>query len=837
LPGGFCRRLLLAVAYYCCCSAFGGGAAGPGAAAVVATSSCGTVTIDAVDLWSAGCDTAKERCWKDVQLYANATTDPADCCAKCKADALCNGFTLKNTSDRGFLCLLKSCSSPAGAWSTGCPTTPSSPLYPTQSAAVQKAPPMAAGSALIQLDPQQLGPLYEGLGGVSAGTGPRLLVDYPAEAREAVLDYLFLPNFGASLQALKLEIGGGGDSTQGTEASHEPERGELRPKAGYELWLAAQAKRRNPTILIYGLVWNWPAWVITAPEGAGAAGAKYLADWVEVAASQNVSVDVLGCWRNESPFNGSRVVGLRKELDRRGYGHVRLAVGELRGGQAGFGDVPAQIAADSELLKATDIVALHYATSESPPSLNLTRWNHFWALNKSLWASEDYSTYSDATGGKCLAKLFNRNWVDGNITATFVWDLFWASFDGLACSGQGLIWCAEPWTGRYGVPDTIWAAAHTTQFADNRGGWHYVAKRAGGSGYLPGRLQGTTGGTFVSLTSNDTLDVTIVFETMDNQGSACAPGNSGWHVAAQETNAVHVCLAHSWCLARKMPPIFTQYRTNVALGERFVPLANVTADTHCCFSANITANSIYTFSTKHGAKKGFHPGGTVHPIAGANAGCGVAKLPLAAPFPFPYNTSFNEPDRFRDFPRFLSDLNGVFRVVGDDGGRLRQQMLEPSSAFGGVYPTSVLGSKNWANFSVAVDVMLARSLPANATSTHYAGVVARIGHGYLFGPPGGYALQLAPNGTWQLLAHPSKTQPQRVLASGLAVAASPRGAWQELRLSVVGTSITASINGAIVGQGIDSLWSSGLAGLNSGFHLADFKNFRVDEPVLRTVSS
>ena len=63
--------------------------------------------------------------------------------------------------------------------------------------------------------------------GLSAGAGTRLLVDYPPEQRGYVLDYLFKPSFGASLQVLKLEIGGTGDSTTGTEDSHERTRGDI----------------------------------------------------------------------------------------------------------------------------------------------------------------------------------------------------------------------------------------------------------------------------------------------------------------------------------------------------------------------------------------------------------------------------------------------------------------------------------------------------------------------------------------------------------------------------------------------------------------------------------
>lgn len=45
---------------------------------------------------------------------------------------------------------------------------------------------------------------------------------------------MFLPNFGASFQVLKIEIGGTGQSTDGTEATHEPMPGVYDWNAGYE---------------------------------------------------------------------------------------------------------------------------------------------------------------------------------------------------------------------------------------------------------------------------------------------------------------------------------------------------------------------------------------------------------------------------------------------------------------------------------------------------------------------------------------------------------------------------------------------------------------------------
>eukprot|EP01049_Picozoa_sp_SAG25_P001830 SAG25_NODE_87_length_16363_cov_40.489179_4_plen_812_part_00 len=71
------------------------------------------------------------------------------------------------------------------------------------------------------VDFSQLDLPYEGIGGLSGGGGTsRLLFDYDNQTRSDILDALFLPRRGASLQILKVEMGGDTQSTEATEASH-----------------------------------------------------------------------------------------------------------------------------------------------------------------------------------------------------------------------------------------------------------------------------------------------------------------------------------------------------------------------------------------------------------------------------------------------------------------------------------------------------------------------------------------------------------------------------------------------------------------------------------------
>ena len=113
---------------------------------------------------------------------------------------------------------------------------------------------------VIRLDATSPGRVFEGVGAVSAGASTRLLPDYTEAQRSQVLDFLFKPKFGAGFQHLKVEIGGGENSTCGSEPSHAVTRAEIAdPKArGYEFWLMAEARKRNPEIMLEGLPWAFP---------------------------------------------------------------------------------------------------------------------------------------------------------------------------------------------------------------------------------------------------------------------------------------------------------------------------------------------------------------------------------------------------------------------------------------------------------------------------------------------------------------------------------------------------------------------------------------------------
>lgn len=165
----------------------------------------------------------------------------------------------------------------------------------------------------ITLQKSGMNKTFDGLGAISGGGATsRMLLEYPAQQQSEILDYLFKPSFGASLQMLKVEIGGDLLTTDGSESSHMHEKGVVDLHAGYEWWLMTEAKKRNPNIKLYGLPWAYPGWVgndpVTGAFNASATPfthpaqtAEYVLEWVKGAKTEYaLDIDYVGIW-NEAP--------------------------------------------------------------------------------------------------------------------------------------------------------------------------------------------------------------------------------------------------------------------------------------------------------------------------------------------------------------------------------------------------------------------------------------------------------------------------------------------------------------------------------------------------------
>ncbi|XP_077766387.1 galactocerebrosidase isoform X4 [Canis aureus] len=319
----------------------------------------------------------------------------------------------------------------------------------------------------------------------------RLLVNYPEPYRSQILDYLFKPNFGASLHILKVEIGGDGQTTDGTEPSHMHYALDENFFRGYEWWLMKEAKKRNPNIILMGLPWSFPGWIgkgFNWPYVNLQLTAYYIMTWIVGAKHyHDLDIDYIGIW-NERSFDINYIKVLRRMLNYQGLDRVKIIASDNL-----WEPISASMLLDSELLKVIDVIGAHYPGTHTVKDAKLTK--------KKLWSSEDFSTLNSDVGAGCLGRILNQNYVNGYMTATIAWNLVASYYEQLPYGRCGLMTAQEPWSGHYVVESPIWVSAHTTQFTQP--GWYYLK--------TVGHLE--KGGSYVALT--DGLgNLTIIVETM-----------------------------------------------------------------------------------------------------------------------------------------------------------------------------------------------------------------------------------------------------------------------------------------------------------------------------------
>ncbi|XP_058148705.1 galactocerebrosidase isoform X2 [Dasypus novemcinctus] len=357
---------------------------------------------------------------------------------------------------------------------------------------------LAPGGTYVLDDSDGLGREFDGIGALSGGGATsRLLVNYPEPYRSEILDYLFKPNFGASLHILKVEIGGDGQTTDGTEPSHMHYALDEDYFRGYEWWLMKEAKKRNPNITLMGLPWSFPGWLgkgFNWPYVNLQLTAYYIISWIVGAKHyHNLDIDYVGIW-NERTFDINYIKMLRKMLNNQGLQQVKIIASDNL-----WEPISASMLLDPELLKAIDVIGAHYPGTCTVMDATLT--------GKKLWSSEDFSTFNNALGAGCWGRILNQNYINGYMTSTIAWNLVASYYQQLPYGRSGLMTAQEPWSGHYVVESPIWISAHTTQFTQP--GWYYLK--------TVGHLE--KGGSYVALT--DGLgNLTIIVETMVNSSGS-----------------------------------------------------------------------------------------------------------------------------------------------------------------------------------------------------------------------------------------------------------------------------------------------------------------------------
>ncbi|MEU9126390.1 galactosylceramidase [Streptomyces sp. NPDC048506] len=639
------------------------------------------------------------------------------------------------------------------------------------SALIGWVPPLAhaAPATSVTIDGTKPGLTFDGVGAISGGGGnTRLLVDYPEPQRSQLLDYLFKPGYGASLQVLKLEIGGDTNSTDGAEPSHEHTRGAVDCQQGYEWWLAKEARARNPEIKLAGLAWGAPGWI-----GNGKFWSRdmidYLMSWFGCARKHGLTIDYVGGW-NERNWDAEWYKTLKSTLVAKGYRTKVVAADS-------DWKVADAMKTDSAFKDAVDVVGVHYPCGylgdyPSCPNTDVAQ-----GLGKPLWASENGSQDTD-TGAPAAARAINRDYIDGKMTAYFNWPVIAAIYPNLHFSTDGMSLAQQPWSGNYHIGKTTWVTAHTTQFT--RPGWHYIDSA---SGYLGGDK---ANGSYVSLKSTNNRDYSTVIETMDATAEQTATFTVKGGLA---TGTVHVRSTDV---------------TSSDTADHFVPGPDITPSDGT-YSLTLKPGHVYTLTTTTGQGKG------------------TAEPPSAAAMKLPYSDDFDKPAATTN-PRYFSDMNGAFKTVHCGGGRtgtcLRQMAPsvpirwtdEPYHA-----PYTIMGDGSWDDYTVTADAMLEKS--GSVELLGRVGQQGRNNNGL-----NAYHLRVGDTGAWSIDKSDTSWK-FTTLASG-KTRAPGLNTWHRVSLKMQGQKLTASLDGKTLGSANDSSFAKGQAGLGvTGYQTQQFDDF------------
>lgn len=692
-------------------------------------------------------------------------------------------------------------------------------------------PEAAAGTPVtrITVDGRHVGHRFSGVGAISGGGGnSRLLIDYPEPERSRILDYLFRPNDGATLQLLKLEIGGDSNSSVGAEPSIEPTAGQLDCNSGYEWWLAEQAVARNPNIKLYGLQWGAPGWVAGGTGGTvGRLGARrqappavtsdgmatsstslwtqadidYVLSWLDCARSHGLHISYLGGWNERfRPTTDNAGIlwyeKMRAALDAHGYRQVKLVAADEVGPEKwSVADVMAK---EPAFNAAVDVIGVHddcgyphgVNGDKVPFGYHCASSATARGLHKPMWASEDGKMDAGVGAPSMMRQLVN-SYDQAGITGVLEYPLVTAMVDDLPMENRGLITAKWPWSGQLRVNRIAWSIAQITQFVPQ--GWHYVRGANRGLG---------TTGSFSTFESPNRRQWSLVAQ---NTGSY-----RGQHVVAQrlqvnlrgglDRRTVHVWATKLW--SRDPAKWFMHLRDVHPRRGRF--------------SYRIPPGYVVSFTTRSATVR----------RAATRAGK-LADAPAALP------ASWTARPDATGMPTYLSPIDGSFGyrpcLGGRSGSCLEQQSTQPPVYWvaprdGPRVPYAVVGDDTWRDYQVATDVLFTQTSSTAGLISRYTGFgVLKDAHdSQRFD---GYELTLRDDGAWTVYRN-SRADGRTVLASG-TVAAPGTGTWHRLGLSARGSTLTATVDGRPVATLSDASWSHGLAGIESNWNRVQYDDLTV----------
>jgi galactosylceramidase len=625
---------------------------------------------------------------------------------------------------------------------------------------------VAHAAQTVTINSTDTGSKYEGVGAVSGGGATSVLLhDYVEPQRSQILDFLFKPNYGAGIQELYVEIGGDGNSTQGSEPSHEHTSTDKNFNRGYEWWLMEQARARNSGIQLDVTAWSAPGWVGGGnffSEGT----TTYLADYIAGAKSAHgLDLNYVGC-RNEKGIDESFVEMFRTTLNTAGLTTVGIHGFDNWNYATGSGS-PWNWVLDltTNATLANDVYAVGEHTtwgSAGAPPANIKAAAK--AAGKAIWDTEEH-VYEH--GFQCemdITRAYLQNYTQSGITKTIYWYLITAFYPIESFYDVTMAVASTPWSGAYTINNALWGYAHITQFAQP--GWQFLDNA---SGSLSG------GGDYVTLLSPNKTDFSIVADT----SGANAPQQVTFTLVGLSPSSVNVWRSDATA----------QFQQQAA-----IPVSKGS------FTLSMEQNAIYSITTTTGQTKGAAP---APPAPGA--------------FPFPYYENY---DHYGDFvsvgyrPYYHADIAATFELAERPDGTgqcLHQVVAQPAQSWAPEPsgPYTIVGDGAWKDYEVSVDTSI-----ESAGWASLMGRVSGVGTGYGTGFKA-YYLTLDTTGAWGFYVGTGANAAETSTSLATGKATLTAGSWHNMKLVFSGTSIKGLIDGTQVFSVTDGTYKSGQVGLGT----------------------
>jgi hypothetical protein len=398
---------------------------------------------------------------------------------------------------------------------------------------------------------------------------------------------------------------------------------------------------------------------------------------------------------------------------------------------------------------------------------------------KPLWSSEDQPNSGSGpfvsrdwpVGGRILAHLYNQNYLEGSLTATEIWSPITSYYDNLAAPNSGLMYANTPWSGHYEVQGTIWATAHTTQFAQP--GWRYLDSS---SGNLPDK------GSYVTLRSPDGKNWSVVLETIHASRPQEAEFKVEGGLAATD--------------------VYVWETNDVRTFERVAVLHPKGG----AFTFTFDPNSLYSLTTTTGQGKG------------------SATPPPQQPFPMPYREDFDAVQTGRS-PKYLADQDGAFEVHPCAGrsGRCLEQVISTKPIPWGPLPDpfTMAGDAGWTDYSLGADIRFLSASPAVLMGRIDSADVFQDGNARW---PSGYVFSVSPDGSWRLFSAKFK-EPVRPLGQGKVQIDSKQ--WHHAELCFHGTRVEVLLDQKSLISVDDPSHKQGMFALGTEWDHTQFDNLSI----------